>query len=113
MGIFQIFFIRREIKKGLNDPSGFVIDQLLDFVKGYLILGGAVGILILVPLCILGYFGWLGGPYGVAKFFFWFFLIIFGISETIITFIYLKVRKILKRQIDRTIITAKAKILDK
>ncbi|PCI21321.1 hypothetical protein COB64_00360 [Candidatus Wolfebacteria bacterium] len=58
MFIFKIFRLRKQlraIKSGVADPSGFVVDQALGMIKGYVIV---LAFLTLVVLGLLFVFGW-------------------------------------------------------
>ena len=81
MGIFQIFFIQKDIRRGINNSDVFMAEKVMDFVKVYLVIGGLIGFGFIALMVILGMTHWLGGPYGIARFFFWVFLLIFVPSE--------------------------------
>lgn len=110
MGIFQIFFLQSEIKNGINNPAAFVAEKAMDLVKIYLILSSLVGLGLILLMAILGMTHWLGGPYGIARFFFWIFLIIFVPCELFFILLFVKVRKILQRNLDRVVLEVKTRI---
>lgn len=103
MGIFRIFFIGREIRKGINDPSGFLAERALDFLKGFIIAGSLIGLLIVATAGVLGLTPWLGGPYGFIRGLFWVLLAIFALGEAFFISLFLKIKKLLKRNLDRLI----------
>lgn len=90
MNIFKIFIIQKQLRNGTTTPNEVVLEEVLDFLRGYLWL------LVIIFLPILGIIGTFsftslaGGPYGVAKFFFWLFFIIFFIVFLIFYSIYKK-----------------------
>ena len=76
--IFQIFQITQKTRKASQDPEGFVQQQALGVLIGMLIGPFIFLLLFLVFLFLLSYTHLLGGPYGIARFFFWFLAIIYG-----------------------------------
>ena len=110
MGIFQIFFIQREVKKGINDPGVFIAEKAMDFVKIYLILSSLIGLGLILLMAVLGMTHWLGGPYGIARFFFWVFLLIFVPSELVFILLFIKVKKVLKHNLERAVLAVKNKM---
>src|SRR3989338_2333690 len=101
MGLFKIFFIGREIRKGINNPGEFLAEQSLDFLKGVFILLG-VG--------VFGFTSWLGGPYVFFKILFWILFIPFALCEIFLISIFRKIKKILKRNFDHATLRVKAEI---
>lgn len=110
MGIFRVFFIGREIKKGINDPGGFLAEESLSFLKGFLIVGSLVGFIFILLFGILGFSSWLGGPYGFFKVLFWILFIPFMFIEIFLISIFLKIKKVLKHNLNRATLHIKSKI---
>ena len=92
LSLFKIFMVQRQMRSGESKPSDFILDEILGFLKGYIY----ALIFIFLPILLLtGFFGltsFAGGPYGVARFLFWFFFVIFAFVFLILTWIYLKFR---------------------
>lgn len=108
MNIFKIFFLKREIQKGLNNPSDFVSEQLFSSFQGLFILLSLIPLIFIIFFGVLGLTSWLGGPYGFFKVIFWLFFIPYLFLEFFIISIFLKIKKIAKKRIKKTIIEIKA-----
>ena len=80
-------------REGVNDPQGFAKGQIKDAIIGALVVPILMVLGFWVLLFILSFTGMLGGPYGLAKFFFWFVTIIYGI----VGFVLLQIFSTLKR----------------
>lgn len=101
--IFQILKIRKMVREGKEDPGKLAGGEVGDFIIGAAILPGIVTVGVLVLLFILSYTTLLGGPFGLAKFFFW--VILFGtviLFYTLATIIRLA-RRLAKRAVDNTV----------
>lgn len=110
MNIIKLFFIRRQIKEGLADPGGFLVEQALDSLKGLLIIGSAAAVLILVLFGILGFTPWLWGPFSGARFLFWLILIVVILLEIIFVSLFIKLQKFLKQKASQTVVAVKRKV---
>ena len=110
MGLLKIFFMGREIRKGINNPGEFLADQSLDFLKWFLIVGSLIGVFILLGVGVFGFTSWLGGPYVFFKVLFWVLFIPFALCEIFLISIFLKIKKVLKRNLDRATLRVKAEI---
>ncbi len=90
--LFKILRIRSMAKQGINDPQGFVQDQAkeaaIDAAIGALIVPAIFLILFLALLFVLSYTHLLGGPYGIAKFFFWLLVMVYGLAALVLRAIY-------------------------
>lgn len=82
-------------QEGLNNPEAFAEDQAKEALIGALILPVIVVLGFLAFLFVLAYTGILGGPYGVAKFFFWIVTIIY----VVVGYTLYKVATTLKRAV--------------
>jgi len=111
MNIFQLFFIKRQIRKGLADPNSFLVEQATDFFKNFLIVCTIVAVLILTLLAIFGLTSWFGGPFGLARFLFWLLLIIIAPVEIFFISLFIKIRKFLKRGSEQVIVKVKSKVI--
>ncbi len=113
MGIFDLFFIKRKIKEGIQNPGGFFVEQATDFIKGYLIAGTVISVAFLILIGLFAFSPWLGGPFQIAKIIFWIFLIIISSSEFIFISLFLKVKRSLRKQADKAALKIKARIINK
>jgi ABC-type uncharacterized transport system fused permease/ATPase subunit len=82
------------VKEGVENPERFAKNQVKEAVIGALIIPLAILIVFLVFLFILSYTHVLGGPYGLARFFFWILIIIYGLSGSAVYFIGKTFRKV-------------------
>ncbi len=89
-------------KQGSTDPKGFAKGQVLDAIIGALIVPVLGLILFLGLLFILSYTHLLGGPYGIARFFFWLLLIVYTIGGLVIYSIYSAIRNAVTNAKERT-----------
>jgi len=112
MNIFQLFFIRRQIRKGIADPSSFLVEQATDFFKNFLIACTITAVLILALLAIFGLTSWFGGPFGLARFLFWLLLIIITPAEIFFISLFIKIRKFLKGGSEQVIVKVKSKVTE-
>src|SRR3989338_7171609 len=110
MGLLKIFFMGREIRKGINNPGEFLAEQSLDFLKGFLIVGSLIGIFVLAGVGVFGFTSWLGGPYKFFQVLFWILFIPFVLIEIFLISIFRKIKKVLKRNLDRATLYVKSKI---
>ena len=76
--IFEILQIRQKAKRASRDPHEFVKQEAIGALIGALIGPFIFLVLFLGFLFILAYTHLLGGPYGLARFFFWFLVIVYG-----------------------------------
>ena len=74
--IFQIFKIRKMMREGTENPANFAAGQAGEFLVSLFIIPFIISIVILVLLFILSFTTIIGGPFGIAKFFF--FVVLFG-----------------------------------
>ncbi len=86
--MFRLYSLYKMWKEGTSDPKGFAKGQVLDAILGALIVPVVALILFLAFLFILSYTHLLGGPYGVAKFFFWLLAIFYTLAGLLIHAIY-------------------------
>lgn len=85
--IFRLFKAYRMTRKGIKDPTGLVVEELQETVMGVFIIPGIVLGVILILLGIFGFSNWITDASGVARVFFWIFLVIgifYGIIATVI-----------------------------
>lgn len=94
--LFRILQFRNMAKEGLNDPKGFAKGQAKEAIIGALMVPVIGLILFLALLFVLSYTQLLGGPYGVAKFFFWLLTIAYAIGGFVIYTIYSTIKKAVK-----------------
>ena len=113
MGILDLFFIKRKVKEGIQNPGGFVVEQATDFIKGYLIVGTVISAVFLILIGLFAFSPWLGGPFQVAKFIFWILLIIVISSEFIFISLFLRIKRSFRKQADKAALKIKAKIVNK
>jgi hypothetical protein len=101
--IFQIFKIRSMARDAKTDPGGFVGGGVADAFVGMLITPLIVAIGVLVLLFLLSFTTVLGGPFGLAKFFF--FVVLFGtyMLFSIIRKLSRVAKKVTKQAVDKTI----------
>lgn len=91
------------IKTGLQgrqfqkDPSGFVASGVKETALSILIIPVVIAIIILGLLFTLGFTELLGGPFGLAKFFFFILLIGYGLISIPIYFFYKLVKRASKK----------------
>lgn len=101
--IFQIFKIRKMVREGTENPGKFAGGQASDLLVGLFIIPLIISIFVLVLLFLLSYTSVLGGPFGLAKFFFY--IVLFG-TITFCSLIY-KLSKLAKvttnKVVDETI----------
>jgi hypothetical protein len=97
--IFDLFKLFHSLKKGNGEQGSveFGTDQL----TGVILTPFWLSLLIIVPLMILagilGFFHVLGGPYGVALFFFWIFIAMITLIVFTMRVIFRKSKKIVKK----------------
>jgi len=82
--LFQIIKMRKMVKEGKENPGEFASSSVSDFITGILITPIIITLIVLVILFLLSFTAVFGGPFGIAKFFF--FVILFG---TIILFYFI------------------------
>ena len=98
-GLIKLFrsYNKGEGEKGVNE---FAHEQLTDI----LLSPFWVTLIIIIPLAILagalGFFHLWGGPYGIAKFFFWFFAVMLALIVLAMRAILARSKKILKKGIE-------------
>jgi membrane protein implicated in regulation of membrane protease activity len=73
--IFKILKIRKSIREARENPGKFGAGELMDLVKGVLVVPALVVLGVLVILFIFGFTHIIGAPSGLARFFFVLFLI--------------------------------------
>lgn len=81
------------MKKGTFDARDFAVDEAMDMVKGLLIVISAIALPLLTLLGILGYTSWLIQPNGVARTFFWIFLVIYLFWLLVTRFVYKRIKR--------------------
>jgi hypothetical protein len=99
--IFGILKTYKDVRRGVNDPTGLGQDIALDVLKAPLILFTIVGIAGLVPFFILGWTELLSGPFGFFKFVFFLLLIPFTILEVVFWSLFNRFKKILQKAKNR------------
>ena len=75
--LFTIFGTYRKIKKGTFDTKDFAVEQAMDTLKGILVVASVIALPVIAFLGVTGYSNLLFGPSGLARVFFWIFLIIY------------------------------------
>ena len=73
-----------------NDPLIFIAKQLFSFLGAWIIIILIFEIVVLVLLGIAGFSSWFGRPLGIARFFFWVFMV--GFTGEIIVLVWLQHR---------------------
>ena len=99
--IFGILKTYKDVRKGMNDPTGLGQDIALDVLKAPLILFTIAGIAGLVLFFILGWTELLSGPFGFFKFLFWFLAIPFVILEIIFWKLFSSFKRLVQRAKNR------------
>ena len=93
--LFRIIQLTKQGKEGSEDPMGFVSRQ----AKGAIIEALLIPILglvaFLVFLFLLSYTHFLGGPYGIARFFFWLLVLVYGTAGYFFYTIYSSFKKVI------------------
>ncbi len=95
--VFKIFQLHKMAKEGIADPKGFAKGQVKEAVIGALIVPVIILALFIAFLFILSYTHVLGEPSGLARFFFWLFVIVYGTAGSVIYLIYSTIRSAIKR----------------
>ncbi|MBP7846402.1 MAG: hypothetical protein KA007_03095 [Candidatus Pacebacteria bacterium] len=106
--IFGIIKTYKDVRRGVNDPTGLGQDIALDVLKAPLILFTIAGIAGLVLFFILGWTELLSGPFGFFKFVFFLLLIPFTILEIVFWSLFNKLKKVIqnaKNRVDERINT--------
>ncbi len=99
--LFTIFGAYRKIKKGTFDTKDFAVEQAMDTLKGTLIIISAIALPVIAFLGILGFTGWLIGPSGVARFFFWIFAVLYLIWFLISRAVYKRIKRAAQHAADK------------
>ena len=97
--IFQILKVRKMVKEGSENPGNFAGGQVADLLTGLFVVPIVIGVGVLILLFILSFTTLLGGPFGLAKFFF--FVVLFGILS-LGSFVW-KLSKLAKRMTHKTV----------
>ncbi len=74
--ILRAFKIYRDTKKGIKDPTGFAFEQARETMLGVILLPVIIYAVIVILLGIMGFTHLIVHASGVAKVFFWIFLVI-------------------------------------
>ncbi len=99
--IFGVIKTYKDVRKGVNDPTGLGQDIALDVLKAPLILFTFAGLFGLVLFFILGWTELLSGPFGFFKFVFFLLLIPFTILEIVFWSLFNRFKKILQKAKNR------------
>lgn len=83
----------RKMRNGTFDPKRFAVDQAMGMLKGALIIVSCISIPLIVLLGVLGYSNWLVHANSVARFFFWFFLVIYSIWYYIAQTVFKRIKR--------------------
>lgn len=75
--LFNLFTQYRSIKQGVHKPEEFVQEQLFGILFGALLVPALLFIGFFVLIVILAFTSVLGGPYVIAKIFFWFLAVVY------------------------------------
>lgn len=102
--LIRAFILMRKVREGSADPKSFAVEETMDFIKGFLILISAIALPIIAFLGVLGFSDWIINANGVARVFFWLFLVIWLFWFLVTRFIY--------RRIKRTVTHAANAIID-
>lgn len=73
--IFRILKVRKTMKELKEDPSKLAGEEAGGFFMGMILGPALIPLLVLIFLFVLGFTGFIGGPYGLFKFLFFLFLI--------------------------------------
>lgn len=95
--IFTIIKTYKDVKKGVNDPTGFGQDFALDVLKAPLILFTFAGLFGLALFFILGWTELLSGPFGFFRFVFFLLLLPFTILEIVFWSLFNKLKKVIQK----------------
>jgi magnesium-transporting ATPase (P-type) len=76
--IFRAISIYIKAKKGINDPTGLVVEEIRDAFMGAVILPLIILIAVVILLGILSFSSLITSPSIVAQVFFWIFVVIVG-----------------------------------
>src|SRR6187551_2665119 len=91
--LFTLFGAYRKMKKGTFDGKDFAVEQVMDTFKGILVVASAIALPVIVFLGVTGYSNWLFGPNGVARTFFWIFLVIYFFWFLVSRAIYKRIKR--------------------
>jgi hypothetical protein len=74
-------------RSGIADPEGFAADEVSGFLVGAVLIPIVIALGFLAFLGALAFSTFLGGPYAIAKVFFFFLLIPYGVFGGLFFFI--------------------------
>ena len=109
--IFQIFKIRKMVREGAENPGKFAGGQAGEFLVGLFIVPIIIAVIVLALLFLLSFTTVLGGPFGLAKFFF--FIVLFGtLSLGSVAWKLSQITKRLTRKVVDDTITVTSKVIE-
>jgi ABC-type uncharacterized transport system fused permease/ATPase subunit len=97
--LFRIIKMTKQAHEASRDPEGFAFKQATSAILGALIPTIITLLAFLGFLFALSYTSFWGGPYGLARFFFWFLVFIYGIGGYVLYFAWSKTTQFLKTYI--------------
>ncbi len=69
--LFKILKIRKMVREGTENPSGFAGEQAGELLWGFLAIPIIIAVAVLILLSIFSFTHVWGGPFLLAKIFFW------------------------------------------
>lgn len=96
--LFKILHIKNMAQEAASNPQAFAEQQAKEAMIGAMIFPLVVFLGFLAFLFILAYTHLLGGPYGVAKFFFWIIGIIYATAGYVLYKIVTSLKRIVQKQ---------------
>ncbi|MCU0660324.1 MAG: hypothetical protein MUD00_01795 [Candidatus Pacebacteria bacterium] len=101
--LFAAFRIYKEIKEGVANPKDFAVEKAMDALKSFLILVSILALPVIIFLGVLGFSNWVVDASGIARFFFWFFSIIYAIWFLISRAMYKRIKRIAEKAAQKII----------
>jgi uncharacterized RDD family membrane protein YckC len=95
--LFTIIKVGLKGRSFYKNPQNFVEEGVTETALSFLILPAIFCFLFLVLLFVLGFTGLIGGPFLLAKIFFWIVLIISSIIAVPVYFFYKLVKKVSRK----------------
>lgn len=91
--LFTIIKVGLKGRSFRNNPNNFAQEAVMETGLSLILLPVITAVIILVLLFILSFTHLLGGPYGLAKVFFWFFAIGYAVISLPVYFFYKTIKK--------------------
>lgn len=95
--LFRLLQYKNMAQEGFDNPKAFAKAQATDAIIGAMIVPILFLLGFLGFLFILSYTQLIGGPYGIAKFFFWFLVVVYGTVGYVVYKIFNAFKKALKK----------------